>query len=118
MQDIVHVGVKLKCRLLKPSIVLPLGKFVAGVHHLRIVHTTFTKDQHAWTEGTRHQKQNYEAVLRMSSESMFGLLQIIPDAIGIPLPTCIHSDVLLIVILERIKKAWFGVFFMDTGVSG
>ncbi len=120
MQDIVHVGVKLKCRLLKPSIVLPLGNFVAGVHHLRIIHTTFTKDQHGLRERDINDKdkQNYEAVLRMSSESMFGLLQIIPDANG----TIAYLYTLRCVIdsyldksltpLERIKKAWFGVFFM------
>ena len=37
VQDIVHIAVKLKCRLLKPSIILPMGSYVAGVHHLRIV---------------------------------------------------------------------------------
>ena len=46
VQDTVHVAVKLKSRLGKPSIILPLGKFVAGVHHLRIIYTTLGKDEH------------------------------------------------------------------------
>ena len=32
VQDPVHVAVKLKARLIKPSIVLPLGNYAAGVH--------------------------------------------------------------------------------------
>ena len=34
VQDTVHVAVKLKSRLIQPSIVLPLGSYLAGVHHL------------------------------------------------------------------------------------
>ena len=34
VQDIVHIGVKLKARLLKPSIILPLGKYIATSSHL------------------------------------------------------------------------------------
>lgn len=37
VQDVVHIAVKLKCRLLKPSVVLPMGDYVAGSHHVRIV---------------------------------------------------------------------------------
>ena len=50
VQDMVHIAVKLKTRLLKPSILLPLGKYVAGVHHLQIVQQTFSKDQHGLRE--------------------------------------------------------------------
>ena len=37
VQDVVHIAVKLKSRLLKPSIVLPMGNYVAGAHHLHII---------------------------------------------------------------------------------
>lgn len=43
VQDMVHVAVKLKSRLIKPSIILPMEKYVAGVHHLRLVRSTSTK---------------------------------------------------------------------------
>ncbi len=46
VQDTVHIGVKLKARLLKPSIILPLGKYIAGAHHLNLLYETFNKDQH------------------------------------------------------------------------
>ena len=37
VQDVVHIAVKLKSRLIKPSVLLPMGSFVAGVHHLQIL---------------------------------------------------------------------------------
>ena len=50
IQDMVHLAVKLKSRLLRPSIILPLGKHTAGVHHLRLLHNSFSKDQHGLRE--------------------------------------------------------------------
>ena len=50
VQDVVHVAVKLKSRLIKPSVVLPMGDFVAGVHRLQIVRTIFGKDVHVVKE--------------------------------------------------------------------
>ena len=44
IQDFVHVAVKLKARLLKPHIILPLGHFLAGSYHLKLLLTTLTKD--------------------------------------------------------------------------
>ena len=62
VQDMVHVAVKLKSRLIKPSIILPMGKYIAGVHHLRLVHCNFNKDEHALRERdiNHKDKQNYE----------------------------------------------------------
>ena len=50
MQDMVQVAVKLKSRLIKPSIILPIGKYVAGVHLLCLIHSNFNKGQHALRE--------------------------------------------------------------------
>lgn len=65
IQDPIHVAVKFKSRLLRPLIILPLGKYVAGNHYLRIVHSTFSKDQHGLRERdiSHKDKQNYEAVV-------------------------------------------------------
>ena len=46
IQDTVHVAVKMKSRIIKPSIILPVGNFVAGIHHLQLAQTSFPKDQH------------------------------------------------------------------------
>ena len=37
VQDTVHIAVNLKSRLLQPPIVLPTEKYLAGLHHLRLV---------------------------------------------------------------------------------
>ena len=37
VQDTVHVGTKLRSRLLTPSIILALGRYVAGAHHLQFL---------------------------------------------------------------------------------
>ena len=76
VQDTVHIAVKLKSRLIKPSIVLPLGKYVAGVHHLQLVQRTFGKDQHGLREKDINHKdrQNYDAVLHITSQCVMMLL--------------------------------------------
>ena len=120
VQDVVHVAVKLKSRLIKPSIVLPLGHYVAGVHHLHLVHTNFNKDEHGLRERdiNHKDKQNYEAVLRMTSKTMFHLFKSIPDAKGTSaylfIMRCVVDSYLdkSLQPLERVKKAWLGVFFM------
>ena len=76
VQDVVHIAVKLKCRLLKPSIVLPMGSYVAGVHHLRKVKKMFQKDIHGLQERDidYKDKQNFDAVLH--------IIRSLPDAAG------------------------------------
>ena len=46
IQDPVHLAVKLKARLLKPSICLPLGYLVASSGHLHLLRDSYSKDVH------------------------------------------------------------------------
>lgn len=66
VQDVVHIAVRMKSRLIKPSIILPLGNYAAGVHHLSMVQGSFGKDLHGLCERDID-KQNYEAILRITS---------------------------------------------------
>ena len=50
VQDTVHVAVKLKSRLLRPSSLIPMGRFVAGLQHLRMIQSSFGKDLHGLRE--------------------------------------------------------------------
>ena len=81
VQDIVHVAVKLKSCLIRPTVVLPMGNYVAGIHHIRLIYNNFGKDEHGLKEGdfNHRDKQNYDAVLHLTSKSMFILLSQIPD---------------------------------------
>ena len=55
VQDTVHIAVKLKSRLLNPSITLRMGGYVAGGSHLHKMQTKYQKDQH----GLREQDLNH-----------------------------------------------------------
>ena len=117
VQDTVHVAVKLKARLLQPSIVLPLSSYLAGSHHLHFVQENFGKDQHGLREkDTEHKdRQNLDAAMHVTSESVLELLSQIPDAKG----TKAYLEVMRAVIdsyldkslgvLSRVEKAWFAV---------
>ena len=75
IQDYIHVAVKLKSRLLKPSIMLPMGRYLAGAHHLKILVNTFMKDQHGirLKDLNHKDKQNFDAVTRITSPSVLDI---------------------------------------------
>ena len=118
IQDIVHIAVKLKCRLLKPSIVLPMGSFVASVQHFRLLQAAVGKDLHGLREKDvdHKDKQNYDAVLNLIKAAK--LLASFPDATG----TRIYIQVMQCVIdsylnksltpVERIECIWYATFFV------
>ena len=63
------------------TIILPLGKYTAGGRHLRLLQNTFSKDQHGLREKdiNHKDKQNFEAVLQITSDSVMQLLKNMPD---------------------------------------
>lgn len=67
MQDVVHIGTKLRNRLLKPSIVLLLGKKIASVSHLKILLNTVSKDVHGlvYSDICPDDRQNYDSLQRI-----------------------------------------------------
>lgn len=119
VQDPVHVAVKLKTRMTKPSIVLPIGKYLAGIHHLQLATANFSKDKHGvrMRDINHKDKQNFEAVMRITNPSVLKILQQMPDAKGtiefLRILRCIVDSFLdeAITPLERIHKAWYAVFF-------
>ena len=119
VQDPVHVAVKLKTRMTKPSIFLPIGRYLAGVHHLQLAMTSFPKDQHGLRirDINHKDKQNFEAVMRITHPTFLRVLQQIPDAQGtiefLRVLRCVVDSYLdeKITPLERIHKAWYAVFF-------
>jgi hypothetical protein len=118
VQDVVHLGVKLKARLLKPSIILPLGSFTASSAHLQILMGLHGKDVH----GLRHRdidhrdRQNFDAVEHIIAAS--SLLDNIPDALGTKLylnliQSSIHSFLdKQMSPLQRLEEMWYSVFFI------
>ena len=67
MQDVVHVGVKLKLRLLIPSIWLQVGpQFCASGNHHQMIRIACGKDEHNLREhDVNHKdKQNLDTVCK------------------------------------------------------
>ena len=118
VQDIVHVAVKLKSRLLKPQIVLPMGNFFASSNHLHALRSTFQKDKHGLRlKDVNHKdKQNFQAVVNITNAG--DLLLHIPQSSGtkcyISLIKCVIDSYLdkALVPLERIEKLWYVVFVL------
>ena len=120
VQDTVHIAVKLKARLLKPSIVLPLGSFVAGAHHIKVIRSSYSKGEHGLRDKDLNHKdrQNFEAVNRITSTSVISLLEKMPDALGTIAYLRMTKDVSESFLdtklhpLDRIEKIWCAVFFL------
>ena len=113
------MGIKLRSRLFTPSIILALGKYVAGAHHLQLVRSTYSKDQHGLRKRDIdcRDKQNFDSVLRITSSSVMAQISQIPDAKG----THVYLKALKAVLdsylnkelssLDRISNIWYAVFF-------
>ena len=81
IQDYVHVAVKLKSCFLKLSVILPMQRFLVSSYHLKILLSTFTKDQH----GIRHKDfdhRKFEAVSTNTAHCIFEPLEQLLDAKG------------------------------------
>ena len=110
-QDMVHIAVKMKSRLLKPSTILPMGDFTAGVHHLQILVESFAKEQHGICHkdiDCKH-KQNYEAVLHISSPTALNLLKQLPDVLRSFIDGFLDKQ---LSVSNRVYKVWYVVFFL------
>ena len=118
IQDTVHIAVKLKTRLLKPSVILPLGSYIATSAHLNILKNSYGKDVHGIRDRdiNHKDKQNFDAVLNIVKAA--SILDKIPDSLG----TKCYLEVIQCVVdsyldkslspLERINKIWYAAFFL------
>ena len=120
VQDTVHLGVKLKARLMSPSQVLQLGNFSALSTHLVLLHSSFCKEQHNLRlKDLDHQdRQNFEAVNRLTSSNVISLLSEFPDALGTKYYLVVVRNIIDSFLkkdlspLQRIQDAWFALFFV------
>ncbi|KAE8747043.1 hypothetical protein FOCC_FOCC006298 [Frankliniella occidentalis] len=122
IQDHIHIGAKLKTRLLKPSIILPLGQnHVASRGHLVELIQTVSKDQHELYDAHINvkDKMNYRAVQMITAEKVTALLRSdISDSHGTALYLDMIREILNSFIqvslkpLERITMLWKWVFFL------
>ena len=118
VQDVVHVGVKLKLRLLNQSVSLKMGPLEAGVHHLEQLRCKYGKEQHLLRERDLNckDKQNYDAVLHIINAAP--LLDDLPGAGATKCYVEIMESVVSsyldksLDIVCRIEKIWYAAFFL------
>ncbi len=79
IQDTVHIGAKLRVRLLKreKAIFLALGNKIASVSDLEMLLRAVSKDEHLLKDGdlNQHDKMNYDAVERLCNPKVQELLR-------------------------------------------
>lgn len=77
IQDPIHIGAKLLLRVLKHSMVLPMGNFLISSTHLKILMTSMSKDKHCLNSKdlSLKDKMNYKSVEKISDPKVTDLLQ-------------------------------------------
>jgi len=83
VQDTVHLGAKLRVRLLKTLLFLAVGDKIATPAHITSMQDLYSKDQHNLREGDLSliDKMNYDAVNRLSKPVVRSLLESVPGKI-------------------------------------
>ena len=118
VQDAVHIAVKLKTRLLRLSMMLSMGDYVAGSSHLKILHANFGKDLHGLRlkDIDLKDKQNFDAIMNIIRAAPH--LENIPEAAGtrqfIEIIQCVVDSYMdkSLEPLQSIEKIWYVVFFL------
>lgn len=121
IQDHVHIGTKLKSRLLSPSLIMALGKYLASRGHLVDLVKIASKDLHCLTMNhlDPKDKMNFRSVQIMTDPQVISLLrETCKDAEG----TAIFLEMIRSVVnaftdknlsaIERVELIWKWVFFL------
>ena len=118
VQDVVHIAVKFKARLLNPSVKLKMGPSLeAGAYHLEQLRIKYGKEQHFLREKdlNHHDRQNFDAVLHIINACP--LLKDIPGACATKCFIAIVQNVVdsyldkSLDVICRIEKIWYATFF-------
>ena len=120
-QDTVHIGAKLKTRLLKTPIVLLVGNFIISSGHINSLIKIVSKDKHQLTSSdiSSKDKINFKSVPKICDPKIARLLfEYVPGSKG----TAAYMKVMYFIIQaylsvvltmkDRIYYLWYAVFFM------
>lgn len=118
IQDTIHIGTKLRNRLLNTT--LKIGKYDVKVEHLESLVENFTKEKHFLCLSTikTNDRQNFDSVLRICDEKVIDLLSNVDGSEGTILYLRVLSNILQSFLdsrltpIERIRKIWFSTFIL------
>ena len=120
-QDTVHIVAKLKTRLFKISVTLPIGNYIVSASHIRELLGRFTKDKHLLIKRNLDgkDKMNFDSVLKISAKKVIDLLK--KEVVGSKgtqeylklINLTIHSYLSIhLNRLQRIYCSWYCIFFI------
>lgn len=122
IQDSFHVGTKLRNRLLKLGIVIPIGSKIASVSHLKVLINQVSKDIHGLVMKIvcPDDRQNFSSFEKIISEKTIDALsKYVTDSEGTIMYLKLCSNVTLSLIehdlrlLQRVKRMWSAVYFLS-----
>lgn len=121
IQDHVHIATKLRNRLLKPSIILPIGKKLISVSHLRMLLHNIPKDEHGLViaDICPEDRQNHASVEKITQKRVIETLQTYVDGSEgtiqylkiISQISSTFTDIELSP-LDRVYKIWHSLFML------
>jgi len=121
VQDNIHIGTKLRTRLLRNSSLLPMGDHLVSVSHIRELIRTVTKDHHniQETDLIATDKMNFRAMEKLYEENVTRLLR---EKVPSSAATATYLDMAREVLgsyldvgltpLERIQMIFKWIFFL------
>ncbi|KAE9521238.1 hypothetical protein AGLY_018363 [Aphis glycines] len=120
VQDTVHIGTKLRTRILKPGIELLIGSYTVSITHLFQLTELYSKDKHLLTNTDLNpdDKMNFNAAEKMCSDQVIELLKNILDSQGTISFLKIMNNVLksylnkTIGVKERLYCLWHSVYLL------
>lgn len=121
VQDSVHIGTKLRNRLLNSSIVLQIGNEVASAVHIKMLLNTVSKEIHGLvcSDIYPEDRQNFDSLQKLMNPRVINSLE--KDIVGskatiLYLQLCQHVTSSFIQKdlspVERIYKIWYAVYFL------
>lgn len=119
IQDIIHIGTKLRNRLLNPSVELPIGKHLLSVTHLHYLLQNVNEDKHllSATDMNPKDRQNFQGLEKIIQPNVRDLLkQNVPDSNGTVLFLTLCDFIVSAFCdaklkpLERVYKIWYSLF--------
>lgn len=120
IQDTIHLATKLRNRLLKPSIILPMGSKQVSVSHLKILINSVKKEIHGLVKSdlSMDDRQNFDTFTKITSNSVLDALQFhIPDSEATTTYLKISRAIIdafmqsNLTPLDRVHKIWYGLYF-------
>lgn len=120
IQDTIHLGTKLRNRLLKASILLPMGCKQVSIAHLKILLNEVGKDVHGlvWSDISTEDRQNFLSLEKVMHDRVLNALKkYVPDSEAtvryLELCRDITQSFLDVSLspLERISMIWRSLYF-------